>query len=67
MKFDAIRKMTTAALISAGVVLAACSADQAIDNTVGIASGTTKVVAKGAVGAGKLAYRGGKALVTGGE
>lgn len=67
MKFDVVRKMTIAALISAAAVLSACSTDQAIDNTVGIAAGTGKVVAKGAVGAGKLAYRGGKALVGAGE
>ncbi|MBY6057168.1 hypothetical protein KUV26_08750 [Leisingera daeponensis] len=67
MKLHAVRKMTAVALISAGVALSACSTDQAIDNTVGVAAGTTKVVAKGAVGAGKLAYRGGKAIVGAGE
>ena len=63
MKHYVIRKMTAVALISAGLAMAACSTEQAIDNTVGIASGTTKAVAKGAVGAGKLAYKGGKAIV----
>ncbi|UWR78265.1 hypothetical protein K4L04_19010 (plasmid) [Phaeobacter inhibens] len=67
MKHDAFRKMTIAALISVGFAVSACSSDQAIDNTVGIAAGTTKVVAKGAVGAGKLVYRGGKAIVGAGE
>lgn len=67
MKIFTVRKMTIAALISAGVAVSACSSDQAIDNTVGIAAGTTKVVAKGAVGAGKLVYRGGKAIEGAGE
>ncbi|WP_306131940.1 hypothetical protein [Roseivivax marinus] len=38
-------------------------AERAIDNTVDVAAGSTRLVAKGAVGAGKLAYLGGKALV----
>ncbi|MBY6134889.1 hypothetical protein AB9K35_12270 [Leisingera sp. XS_AS12] len=67
MKLNVLFKTTSAALIFAGFALSACSADRAIDNTVGVAAGTTKVLAKGAVGAGKLAYKGGKALVVGGE
>lgn len=65
MKLNAVRKMSIAALVVAGLALSACSTDQVIDNSVGVAAGTTKVVAKGAVGAGKLAYKGGKALVVG--
>ncbi len=57
------RKMTAIALLAATVALSACSSGQVIDNTVGVAAGTTKVVAKGAVGAGKLVYKGGKAVV----
>jgi len=49
--------------LTAVVGLSACTSDQVIDNTVGVAAGATKVVAKGAVGAGKLAVKGGKALV----
>lgn len=62
-------EMKTSALIAlaAATMLSACSSDQVIDNTVGVAAGTTKVVAKGAVGAGKLAYRGGRAVFTSGE
>lgn len=56
-KFD-IRKMTILAVIATGFAVSACSTEQAIDNTVGVAAGTTKVLAKGAVGAGRLAYRG---------
>lgn len=65
MKKNAVRKVSIAAMVVAGLALSACSTDQVIDNSVGVAAGTTKVVAKGAVGAGKLAYKGGKALVGG--
>lgn len=65
MKKNAVRKVSIAAMVVAGLALSACSTDQVIDNSVGVAAGTTKVVAKGAVGAGKLAYKGGKALVSG--
>ncbi|MGZ2259997.1 hypothetical protein [Roseobacter sp. A03A-229] len=60
--FDA-RKAACVTLIAAAVAVTGCTTDQAIDNTVGIAAGTTKVVAKGAVGAGKLAYKGGKKII----
>ncbi|MEM7710091.1 MAG: hypothetical protein AAF264_04940 [Pseudomonadota bacterium] len=63
MTLFAAKKITLVAVLSGAMALSACSSDQAIDNTVGIAAGTTKVVAKGVVGAGKLAYRGGKAVV----
>ena len=59
-----IRTTNIAVLIAATIALGACSSGQAIDNTVGVAAGTTKVIAKGAVGAGKLAYRGGKAILS---
>jgi hypothetical protein len=63
MKQFAIRKSMIAAVIGSVLMLSACSSDQVIDNSVGVAAGTTKVVAKGAVGAGKLVYKGGKAIV----
>jgi len=52
------KKALIALLLGAAVSLSACSSDQVIDNSVGVAAGTTKVVAKGAVGAGKLAFKG---------
>lgn len=63
MKPYVVRKLTVATAVLAVIGLAACSSDQVIDNTVDVAAGTTKVVAKGAVGAGKLVYKGGKAAV----
>lgn len=63
MKVFAARKATTVALVIALVGLTACTSDQVIDNTVGVAAGTTKVVAKGAVGAGKLVYKGGQKVM----
>lgn len=58
-------KRTFSALALAAVVgLSACSSGQVIDNTVDVAGGATKVVAKSVVGAGKLAVRGTKALVS---
>lgn len=67
MKRSSKSKITLSALAVTGMLLAACSTDQVLDNSVGVAAGTTKVVAKGAVGAGKLAYRGGKAIVVGSD
>lgn len=58
MKMLNLRKSTGAAVIAAVVGLSACTSDQVIDNTVGVAAGGTKIVAKGVVGAGKLVYRG---------
>ncbi len=49
------RKAIAVALV---LGLSACSTNQVIDNTVDVASGATKLAAKGAVGAGKLVYRG---------
>lgn len=63
MKLFTARKAAVAATIAAVVTLSACTSEQVIDNSVGVAAGATKVVAKGAVGAGKLAYNGGKKLV----
>ena len=48
------RKAIAVALV---LGLSACSTNQVIDNTVDVASGATKLAAKGAVGAGKLVYR----------
>jgi hypothetical protein len=67
MKMVSIRAATLTAMLSTAMALTACSSDQAIDNTVGFVGGTTRVVAKGAVGAGKLVYRGGKAVVSSDE
>jgi outer membrane murein-binding lipoprotein Lpp len=63
MKLFQERKSVLIAVIVSAVAVAGCTTDQAIDNTAGVASGTVKVVAKGAVGAGKLAYKGGKKIV----
>ncbi|MBW6419743.1 hypothetical protein [Celeribacter sp. PS-C1] len=67
MTLHVTRKMTFALLLSAGIGLSACSSDQVIGNTVDVAASGTELVARGAVGAGKLAYKGGKSIVTGGE
>lgn len=67
MKNAAKSKITLGVLAVTAMLLAACSTDQVLDNSVGVAAGTTKVVAKGAVGAGKLAYKGGKAIVAGSD
>lgn len=67
MKRGSLKKLVAVGLVAGAVFLSACTTDQAIDTSVGVVAGTTKVVAKGAVGAGKLAYRGGKALIVGNE
>ncbi|QFS85158.1 hypothetical protein [Roseivivax sp. THAF197b] len=59
MKTLSIRTAALTVLLSGAMALSACSTEKAIDNTVDVAAGTTRLVAKGAVGAGKLAYRGG--------
>jgi hypothetical protein len=48
------RKIATATIMTAAMGPSVCSSDQVIDNSVGFVAGTTKVVAKGAVGAEKL-------------
>jgi hypothetical protein len=63
MKTRMIRTALVAALCAATLSLSACSTPQVIDTTVDVAAGTTKVVAKGAYGAGKMAYKGGSSLV----
>lgn len=60
-------KPMIAAAIALSFALSGCSAEQAVDNTIGVAAGATKVVAKGAVGAGKLVYKGGKAIANSDE
>lgn len=62
-----LRGIALTFLLSSTLALSACSSGQVIDNTVNVAAGTTRLVAKGAVGAGKLAYRGGKAFVASDE
>lgn len=57
------KKALIAGLLGAAVTLSACSSDQVIDNSVGAAAGVTKIAAKGAVGAGKLVYKGAKSVV----
>jgi DNA-binding transcriptional regulator YdaS (Cro superfamily) len=59
----AASKPALAVLCAALLGLSACSTDQVIDGSVRVAAGTTKVVAKGAIGAGKLAYHGGAKAV----
>ena len=59
----AVRKLLVNSVAAACIALSACSSGQVIDNTVGVAAGATKIVAKGAVGAGKLAVKGGKKIV----
>ncbi len=61
------RKAAAATLLTAAFALSACSTEQVIDNSAGAAAGATKVVAKGVVGAGKLAYKGGKSLIASDE
>ncbi len=58
MKQFNARTITIAALIAGVASLSACSSDQVIDNTVGVVAGGTKMAAKGAVGAGRMVYRG---------
>lgn len=58
MKFFVGHKSFIACVAALSMLIAACSTEQVIDNSVGVAAGTTKVVAKGAVGAGKLAVKG---------
>ena len=58
MKMMTLRKMIVAGMMGAALTLSACTSDQVIDNTVGVTAGATKLVAKGAVGAGKLVYHG---------
>jgi hypothetical protein len=58
------KKLFVAALIGAAFTLSACSADRAIDNTVNGTGFVVKTAAKGAVGAGKLAYKGVKKVAS---
>jgi len=48
------RKIALATIMTVAVGLWVCSSDQVIDNSVGFLAGTTKIVAKGAMGVGKL-------------
>lgn len=48
-------RLMISALFAAAMALSACSTNQVIDNTVGVAGFVTKTAVKGAVGAGKLA------------
>lgn len=63
MKTMSVRRFLIVGVLGAAMTVSACSTEQVIDNSVGVAAGTTKLVAKGAVGASKLAYQGGKSLV----
>ena len=65
MTFLIARKTGLALAMVGAVALSACSTNQVVDNTVGVAAGATKVVAKGTVKAGKAVYKGGKKLVVG--
>jgi hypothetical protein len=63
MKTITLRSLALTTLLSGVMALSACSSGQVIDNTVDVAAGTTRLVAKGTVGAGRLVYRGGRAIV----
>ena len=57
-------KMTISAAVLGAFALSACSAENVADNTSDAVIFVGKTAVKGAVGAGKYAYRGGKAAVT---
>ncbi|KJZ18598.1 hypothetical protein [Loktanella sp. S4079] len=53
------KPLRIATIAVAGLLtLSACTSEQVIDNTVGMAAGTSKLAARGVVGAGKLVVRG---------
>ncbi|MGY3437370.1 MULTISPECIES: hypothetical protein [unclassified Marinovum] len=54
-------KLTASLLIAGALALSACSTEQVVGNTVDGVGGATKLAAKGVVGAGRLAVRGGRA------
>ncbi|WP_308918077.1 hypothetical protein [Jannaschia sp. LMIT008] len=56
-----------AIVLAAVTALGACSTEKVVDNTVDATLWTGKTVVKTGVGAGKLAVRGGRALVTRGN
>ncbi|WP_372836431.1 hypothetical protein, partial [Puniceibacterium confluentis] len=56
-------RQSLAVLFVAGLGLSACSTENIADNTVDATVFATKTVVKGAVGAGKLAYKGTAAAV----
>ncbi len=58
MEFWNTRKAVAAIAVMGIMTMSACSTDRVIDNTVGVAAGTTKLAARGVVGVGKLAVRG---------
>jgi hypothetical protein len=51
-------KKISAALVVSAVALSACTTRQVVENTGDAALGTTKLIVRGAIGAGKLAVRG---------
>lgn len=55
------RNIRAIAAVGLALALGACSSEKIADNTTDAVVFTGKTVAKGAVGAGKLAVRGGKA------
>ncbi len=56
-----------AALLGAVLALSACSTNQVVDTTVDASGFVVKTAAKGAVGAGKLAFKGAKKVAGAGQ
>ena len=58
-------KTITTAVLASSLALSGCATAAVGSAVVGTTVAATKVVVKGTVGAGKLVYRGGKAVVKG--
>jgi hypothetical protein len=65
MRTSLSRKSALPAALIAVLAVAGCTSGQVIDTGVGVAAGTTRVVAKTAVGATRIVYRGGRRVVVG--
>ncbi|UWQ23141.1 hypothetical protein [Jannaschia sp. W003] len=65
--FKLVRTLALFALLPLVAAFSASTAGQVVDNTVDVVAGTTRLAAKGALGTGKLVYRGGKAVVGAGD
>ncbi|PLS23428.1 hypothetical protein [Neptunicoccus cionae] len=59
-----MKKLMIAAVLGSAVAVSACSTNQVADATGATAGFVTKTAVKGAVGAGKLAVKGVKAVAT---
>lgn len=60
-----ISKLTAAALVASTLMVSGCATAMVTGAVVGTAATVTKVAAKTTIGAGKLAYKGTKAVVKG--